>query len=156
MTKYSFLCLVTTLTLQAVPAPLKKPRPPLLNQRPPVFPEGGAAQSHGRQVQLQPAAAGNSDHSYRVCLWLCAATTVLCFAALVAAAVTVAFKSSDELSRSFVELERALKGEGSAGAVLDPSMTQTAPSNRTTQTGGIVLDVSKRPLNRTDFVFQAD
>ncbi|KAL3209778.1 hypothetical protein MRX96_037727 [Rhipicephalus microplus] len=110
------------------------------------------------RVQLQPAAAGNSDHPYRVCLWLCAATTVLCFAALVAAAVTVTFKSSDELSRSFGELERALKGEGAAtaGAVPDPSTTRTAPSNRTTQTGGIALDVSKRPLNRTDFVFQAD
>ncbi|KAL1423747.1 hypothetical protein MTO96_020811 [Rhipicephalus appendiculatus] len=143
--------------LRVVPAPLKKPRLPLLHERPPTppFPEddGGTA-----RFSCNPAAAGGGDGSSRVCLWLCAATSFLCFAALIAAAAAVAFKSSDELSRSFGELGRAFKDEGAAvpGAVLDPSTTRTAPSNRTTPTSGIALDVSKRPLNRTDLIFQDD
>ncbi|XP_049521106.1 uncharacterized protein LOC125944630 [Dermacentor silvarum] len=140
---------------RVIPAPLKKPRLPL--HRPPdaaASPEahGGTALSRDRQVQLRPAAVGDGGGS-RVCLWLCAATSFLCFAALIAAVAVVIFKSSDELSRSFGEVGRAFKDESAAvrGAVLVPSTTRdTVSSSRRAPMS------DSASMNRTEFVFQAD
>ncbi|XP_077520157.1 uncharacterized protein LOC144129982 [Amblyomma americanum] len=139
--------------LRVTPAPLGKSPPPSLGHpgNTPVLEADSTPRSPSRQAQLSAAAVTGGLSGPRLVLWVCAASTLLFFAAAMATVAALIANGSDELSRSLDEVQRVLKVNGAVirAAMLSPTGTDPRLENRTAPLGGEARDAARINLNAT-------